>query len=124
MGKFKVGDQVKRVTCFSRELGEYFTGTPFQVVGVTSTGVVDPNGGNHAAGFLELDEGPVRTVTRKEIVPGVYGVVSVASQFADATPVALWKHGIEAPMVTLNSTELRSAAATLIELADALESAQ
>lgn len=54
-------------------------------------------------------DGPVRTVTRKEIVPGVYGNVYVEDTM----------------VVTCDSmrtpTELRAAAATLIEIADALE---
>ena len=54
-------------------------------------------------------KGPVQTVTRKEIVPGVYGQVHI-------------KHHLEVSMFpTKNPAELRAAAETLIEIADALE---
>ena len=54
-------------------------------------------------------DGPVRTVTRKEIVPGVYGAVGV--QDGCLVNVAYMR----------TADELRAAAATLIEIADALE---
>ena len=55
-------------------------------------------------------QGPVRTVTRKEIVPGCYGIVHVATT---------GHVGINT--YSRNPAELRAAAATLIEIADALE---
>lgn len=70
--------------------------------------------------IAEWGEGPVRTVTRKEIVPGTYGVLSVKE-------VAPWHSG-DAPVAHvcipphhLPASELRAAAATFIELADALD---
>ena len=54
--------------------------------------------------------GPVRTVTRKEIVPGVYGDVVVGDD-----------HGIFIPDTMHTAAELRAAITTLTEIADALE---
>jgi hypothetical protein len=56
----------------------------------------------------EWQDGPVRTVTRKEIVPGSYGCVVVCNDGS-----------VSAACDT--AAELRAAAATLIEIADALE---
>ena len=55
--------------------------------------------------------GPVRTVTRKEIVPGVYGNVIV------------WNDGSgDVSVINMRTaTELRAVIATLTEIADALE---
>lgn len=66
---------------------------------------------------------PVRTVTRKEIVPGSYGAVSVVKFLlpgrADEAGVAICtESGLHKRM---NAAELRAAAATLIEIADALD---
>lgn len=58
-------------------------------------------------------QGPVRTVTRKEIVPGVYGVLEVAV-------VEDWV-GIEMSVLGAGPEELRAAIATLVQIADALE---
>jgi len=60
--------------------------------------------------------GPVRTVTRKEIVPGVYGKIEVESRVG----------GVRIEMqeqfyCDQNVAELRAAIATLTEIADALE---
>lgn len=54
-------------------------------------------------------DGPVRTVTRKEIVPGEYGKVTV---FDD---------GFVSVYSVSNPVDIRAAAATLVEIADALE---
>jgi len=61
--------------------------------------------------IAEWQEGPVRTVTRKEIVPGVYGRVRIDCD------------GFCEVGTTRNTAELRAAAATLIEIADALDGA-
>jgi hypothetical protein len=57
--------------------------------------------------------GPVRTVTRKEIVAGIYGIVCVG--FRDAKPEVSVMFADHSP------AQLRAAAATLTEIADALE---
>jgi len=63
------------------------------------------------AEWTEAPTGPVRTVTRKEIVPGVYGNVIVWNDGSGDVSV----------MNMRTATELRAAVATLSEIADALE---
>ncbi|QKC99156.1 hypothetical protein [Mesorhizobium sp. NZP2298] len=58
--------------------------------------------------------GPVRTVTRKEIVSGVYGIVSVAP---DGTPMLTPK------LRKYTTAEMRAAANIINELADFLDAA-
>ena len=70
--------------------------------------------------------GPVRTVTRKEIVPGVYGKVSIHQLRGDNGQVYLALLSCPADKVNtahvqMTATELRAAVATLSEIADALE---
>ena len=57
--------------------------------------------------------GPVRTVTRKEIVPGTYGYVTTSGPNDAGVRITF-------PAARLNATEIRAAAATLTEIADAL----
>ena len=57
--------------------------------------------------------GPVRTVTRKEIVPGTYGKVKV-DLYDDGSPLLR----LDFPK---SIAEIRAAIATLTEIADALE---
>lgn len=68
----------------------------------------------------EKPTGPVRTVTRKEIVPGVYGKVTVGDfGFGCSLSVKIgWDGGGGA---YLQAQELREAAKVLNELASALE---
>lgn len=61
----------------------------------------------------EWTEGPVRTVTRKEIVPGDYGIVKVTTNPHVWVSIGVFREQTPA--------ELRAAAATLTEIADALE---
>lgn len=56
---------------------------------------------------------PVRTVTRKEIVPGTYGDVGVSRVPLCGVEISYKRYA--------NAASLRAAAATFIELADALE---
>lgn len=55
------------------------------------------------------NEGPVRDVTRKEIVPGVYGIIHISDH-----------HDIRL-VTSKDPAELRAAAAVLSQLAEALE---
>lgn len=59
--------------------------------------------------------GPVREVTRKEIVAGRYGIINVAT--TDVPDGQIWI-GVSTVCTT---AELRAAAAHMIEIADALE---
>lgn len=63
--------------------------------------------------------GPVRTVTRKEIVPGVYERLTVAP--AENGNVAVKFNGALGSYSMLSASELRAAIATLTEIAEALE---
>ena len=69
------------------------------------------------AEWTEAPTGPVRTVTRKEIVPGVYGRVRVYDETCEHGHVCM---GLPASY-HWTATELRAAVATLSEIADALE---
>ena len=61
--------------------------------------------------------GPVRTVTCKEIVPGVYGLVTVENRVGGCR-LALPRDNF---FCADNVDELRAAIATLTEIADAME---
>lgn len=67
--------------------------------------------------WVEPDaEGPVRTVTRREIVPGEYGGVVVEEHVGSVVHLHLLRN-------TLDAQELRSAAMILSQLAEALDDA-
>lgn len=71
--------------------------------------------------IAEWTEGPVRTVTRREIVGGKYGRVRVNGRWEGG--VIVFVEGIDHPTgaPVLTAPELRAAAATFLELAEALE---
>lgn len=62
----------------------------------------------------EEPTGPVRTVTRKEIVSGQYGIVKVDADRPTGNPRIIVS-------AVPTASELRAAIATLTEIADALE---
>lgn len=64
--------------------------------------------------IAEWTDGPVRTVTRREVVPGPYGRVWVGEVRGKEIGVAL--NGM------VSQDELKAAAAVLLELAGALDS--
>lgn len=75
-----------------------------------------------------LRSGPVRIVTRHEIVPGTYGrllVEGVSELWGGSIPMTLIAVAGDGPdggwRAYLTASELRATAATLIELADALD---
>lgn len=76
--------------------------------------------------FTKPETGPVRTVTRKEIVPGVYGVVSIhelTSDDGDPFIALLGATSLKERTVhvEMSAKKLRTTIATLTEIADALE---
>lgn len=84
--------------------------------------------GRHDLGYKDLDlvsewtdepTGPVRTVTRKEIVPGYFGRVKVAGAHPNGTAVRVRLS--QGAIAEMTAPELRAAAATFIALAEALE---
>jgi hypothetical protein len=129
MSKFKVGDRVRIVS--ARKAAHH--GREFVID--HSEGVYDGEpswcGGQHSPSSpyrwreseLELvTTSPVRTVTRKEIVSGQFGKVTVRSlKGVSDRHVGIGVHGNSLPNASMDSTELRAAAATFIELADALD---
>lgn len=70
------------------ESGEYYTlGKTYRVLIVHGDGCfqMEDDKMNHnwwnedsMTGNFELKEGPIRTITRREIVPGVYGIVRIS----------------------------------------------
>lgn len=89
--------------------------------------MIDGTGKCHATGndlIAEWPEGPVRTVTRREIVPGVYDRVVVRDVVdGNKVIVRLDKDRLcDAPIVTMTADELRSAAMIFSQLAEALDS--
>ena len=71
------------------------------------------------AEWTDEPPGPVRSVTRKEIVPGQYGIVRVFARDNEWLPLR-----VEMPSLGYTADELRAAAATLTEIADALGEAK
>jgi hypothetical protein len=113
--KFKVGDEFVRTVSDRGSVAEFQAGYESRVAYVFPDCIKDERGWTHSNSCIACKEsGPVRTVTRKEIVPGKYGIVSV---FADNT-VHISCAGNHTP------SELRDAARVFSELADALESSQ
>ncbi|UXN70941.1 hypothetical protein N8A98_07060 [Devosia neptuniae] len=84
-------------------------------------------GGHPDSNLVALweDAGPVRTVTRKEIVPGVYGDILVDRTANDGSLVLLGFKSASGifPRVrsNFNSAELTAAIATLTTIRDALD---
>lgn len=73
--------------------------------------------------IAEWTEGPVRTVTRREVVPGVYGRLSVTKSSIDGEVGVRIKPTVKGDVTpSLTSAELKAAAAVLLELAGALDS--
>ena len=132
MSKFKVGDRVRLVECpisGHRDIGEEFvvaepgewectTGTPV-VSYVDRTGYVT----HCPTRYWELVEtSPVRTVTRKEIVPGQYGRVDIEDFEPGQVIVEL--NSRPCGSYSIDASELRDAARIFNELADALDASQ
>lgn len=127
MGEFKVGDKVKRF----RHSGKIYN---CPIGFETIVDEVFPNkkgfwyhgedGSRMNSNSLEDwkivdNSGPVRTVTRKEIVPGHYDVVQVLGVKDGLVQIRL----NDDPDEFYSASEIRAAIATLTELADALDEA-
>lgn len=124
MSKFKVGDRVTLKSdvnpyagwthgkeyvvtrVFKDECGYNRIKTNIDDFGFTTNGWL-------AEYFEPIEAGPVRTVTRKEIVPGVYGKVDV-SLYPDGSPCV----SVSFPR---GAEQLREAAHILNQIAEALE---
>lgn len=110
---FKAGDRVRRVK------DSHFCMAVNDIATVKSTDIpghveLIEFGGQHSVNCLEhAHASPIRTVTRREIVPGAYGQVSVFE--ADRGRVEIF---IDA---TSTADQLREAAHLFNQLAEALE---
>ena len=81
--------------------------------GETQSGMGDHTTPNLIAEWTDAPTGPVRTVTRKEIVPGNYGAVAL-HRADDGIDISVGLHSDDL-------SGIRAAIATLTEIADALE---
>lgn len=112
-----VGDYFERIVGDECTTYPSFTkGYRGKVARITDGCIWDDDGCGHSYDNVRKidppNPSPVRTVTRKEIVPGTYGIVNVAVAPGYA---ATWiENRFYSP------AELRAAASTLIEIADAL----
>lgn len=70
-----------------------------------------------------VDDGPVRTVTRQEIVPGTYGRLGVGEAIGGVVAVG-WVGHHNTPYPRLTADELDAAARVLAQLAEALRNGQ
>lgn len=115
---FKVGDYVIAASNYGKRLTK---GKSYQVVGISGPcyWVVDNLGNTDGWPKGQWEPaGPVRTVTRREIVDGTYGPLEVARHEGGTVLV-----GLTAPDVTLvalNATELDSLAMVASQLAEVL----
>lgn len=125
-GKLKVGDKVRRVTDFTEAVPLGFEAVLFD----DGYGLFYRNAFGHISTFIpqrwELIEpshqGPVRTVTttRKVIEPGEYGRVMIEPP--QDGRVCVWiTSSADTPACRLTPAELRAAAETFTQLANALE---
>lgn len=123
---FRVGDRVVSASYYGKQLTK---GKAYEIVGISGDGlyyrVVD-NLGN-TDGWPEGQRGPagpVRTVTRREIVDGTYGPVIVSGivNIPDCTdPDAPAKKAVQIDVNgALSATELDSLAMVASQLAEAL----
>lgn len=111
MGKFKKGDKVE----VRNYPAKHWLGCG--VVDEADYGSIvvnfdDGRRGGFDEEFVFPSDSPVRTVTRREIVPGAYGAVSVDDDFARTV---VWLYDDEAV------ASLRSAARIFNEIADVIE---
>jgi len=121
MSKFNVGDRVRYLT--EGSYGDIGTVVSIEGHGMVS---VDTHGEYGICLEKEIDLeriGPIRTVTRREIVPGVYGRFEVTGTYMknrvtlDFAPASV---GTSVPIVGMDADELREAAHLFNQLAEAL----
>lgn len=115
-GKFKVGDRFRRTkTDRGSPPRNFVYGYEGFVAKVDDICVRDEEGCGHSFECIELiNDSPVRTITRREIVSGQYGIVRVEAGRQTGNP-RIFVSAVPLP------TELREAARIFDEIADALE---
>lgn len=113
--KFKVGDRIRRIVDDGDGAPKNFkSGFETTAKMVTENSVIDAEGFYHSICNVELIQpatSAIRTVTRREIVPGEYGIVTV---FPDG---AVYVSGVDVP----SAAELREAAHLFNQIAEVLE---
>lgn len=124
MAKFKVGDTFRRIVPGnSPELhASHMVGYTAKVVSLNGNSVTDEWFTQHSVDRIELvtpADSPataIRTVTRREIVPGTYGAIELDSVSPDGSSVF-----VETAHVSMGASDLRAAAKLFNEIADVLE---
>lgn len=121
MSKFKIGDRVRRTKPRDASFGG---SDEFTVCAATACGSIveekEDGAYYHIADSLELvapaTNCPIRTVTRREIVPGRYGGVVVERNTITDNPAPFVRFYAQA-----NANELREAAHIFNQIAEVLE---
>lgn len=122
--KLKVGDRIRRngsnVTSWA-PLG-------YETVATKGLTYTDVDGDEEVSinpdDWDLISEGPVRTITRREVVEGVYGRIKVVHSYGSKLAIAITGPTLDHEVTawSLTSAELKAAAAVLLELAGALDS--
>lgn len=123
---FKIGDRFRRTANYGELGANYQVGFESTIEKVGLVGIVDADGYAHTFCNIELIDvaSPVRTVERQEIVPGRYGRISVRKGVGkDRANVGLLNVGgyPSGGDTSMSAQEMREAAQTLTEMADALD---
>lgn len=122
MSKFNVGDKVRSLV----DQKDVVKGGVYEVVKVTEGGLYVNDAADEEY-ILWLNEcelvaprSPIRTVTRREIAPGVYGLLDI-DRFSRSKVFVGLRTECGNRYVDMNATELREAAHILVQLAEVLE---
>lgn len=117
MSKFNIGDKVRLKVDSPKAEGQFSRGNEYIVVRVMGDRIKvaeDDSGDENGWGARYFEPvanvGPIRTVIRKEIVPGKYGPLVVGGNGSILLPQACY-----------TPDELREVAHTLNQIAEALE---
>jgi len=121
MAKFNVGDRVNYVRGTAAEFynkigGREITADGRGIYTFDDGGCIDVESGDKHRGNYELElvtpatASPIRTVTKREIIAGTYGIVTISAP----KRISIFND-------TYGPVALRAAAQTLIEIADYLD---
>lgn len=113
MAKFKVGDRVRDIESSDNAKAKVVCVPSDHSITVEWEGFGDLRGTWPADKFELIQPSPIRTVTRREIVPGEYGCVEIMS--VGYGYVSIRAGGVQ------DANALREAARIFSEIADVLE---